>query len=76
MSVAATEARYEEIRRCREAEAQVAALAGLLKEWCLYTGLRGRILESEDESEFETGRDLLMRTDEALASSRPSGSDG
>ena len=35
----------------------------ILREWCEYTGLRGRIRESDDPTEYETGRDLLARTD-------------
>jgi hypothetical protein len=43
------------------------AREGLLREWCQYTNLRSRIRQSDDESEYVTGRDLLARTDAVLS---------
>jgi hypothetical protein len=46
--------------------AEVERLQSLLREWRRYTDLRTRIRLSDDPSEYETGRDLLARTDAAV----------
>jgi hypothetical protein len=50
------------------AVAREARLVTLLAEWCEYTGLREAIRTSDDPTEYQGGRDLLARTDAALAS--------
>jgi hypothetical protein len=59
-----------------EADGERDRLRGLLREWCEYTGLRQRIRESDDPTEYETGRDLLARTDAALDAAKDETSDG
>lgn len=68
---------WELVRRIEDDYLSLVAYAGdttnelrdartLLREWCEYTGLRGRIRASEDPTEYETGRTLLARTDTML----------
>ena len=50
------------------------ALRELLAEWVQYTGLRQRVRDRDEETgEYESGADLLERTDAALAAAEAGG---